>query len=193
MYVKHLVWYLMCGKDSKNFPHLLRCGERIITAWVPRRGRRDRADPSVAPESLRGGWGGGAGALSLGRLWDPCKTQWAFLVGLGTGLQEMQRRRFPKSGDWNKAWSQKNQSWSAWCWCLDYLKESGVEYKETLLFWLMCLVQSLSPMETVRDHSTELVKNKVWLSYLNTVFLSFNFYWNIGDLQCCVSAEQHSE
>ena len=190
MHVKRLVWCLLCGKDSKTF--LIYLDVRKESSRLGFRGVGEgTADPSAAPTSLRGGWG--AGALSLGRLWDPCKTQWAFLVGLGTGLQEMQRRWFPESGDWNKGWSQKNQSWSAWCWCLDYLKESSVEYKETLLFWLMCLMQSLSPMETVRDHSTEFVKNKVWLSYLNTVFLSFNFYWNIGDLQCCVSAEQHSE
>ena len=42
----------------KNFPHLLRCAERIITAWVPRRGRRDgrsQRGANIITGRLRGG------------------------------------------------------------------------------------------------------------------------------------------
>ena len=126
-------------------------------AWVPGHGRRE--GQGQIPERQQNHYGEPrAGALSWGRLWDLWKTQWAFLVGLGTGLQEIQRRRFPESGDWNKVWSRQNQSWS-----LEYLEESSVEYKETLSFVLTHVPRAVGVAggNFVRDDFTELIKNKV--------------------------------
>ena len=191
------MWNTQCGvwcmgKTKKAFLICLDVGKESSRlgseAWEKGQGQ--------VPEQRQNCSGGPrAGALSLGRLRDPWQTQWAFLAGLGTGLQKIQRRRFPESGDWNQVWSPQNQSWSAWYWSLDYSEESRVEYKETLTFLVTHVPQAVSAANgnRVRDDVTELIKNKVWLNFLNTVLLSLNFYWNIGDLQRCVSAVQHGE